>query len=138
MEGAYDFALDGAGPAKGPRKLFIFKGPRPRSPIVLPLAHAQVPAVRTLRTLPNDDCIRSLTSAKIRHTKLLLQVDFLRTYQETAVVVDVRVTVDSLCTGPTLPFHSIVIGTREFKRGPRRFCLILMSRGRSSRNGMLI
>ncbi|MGC1771436.1 MAG: hypothetical protein WA785_24235, partial [Candidatus Acidiferrales bacterium] len=37
-----------------------------------------------------------------------------------------------------LPFHSMITGTREFIRGPRRLRRILISLGRSSPNGILI
>ncbi len=49
-----------------------------------------------------------------------------------------RVKPDSKWSGPALPFHSMVTGTREFMRGPRRLLLIRMSCGRSSRNAILI
>jgi len=49
-----------------------------------------------------------------------------------------RVKPDSKWSGPAVPFHSIVTGTREFMRGPRRLLLIRMSSGRSSLKAILI
>jgi hypothetical protein len=47
-----------------------------------------------------------------------------------------RVTADSKRFGPTFPFHSMETGTRQFMRGPRRFCRVRMSFGRSRENGI--
>ena len=74
-----------------------------------------------------------LSRRQVRYPHSFAKPDFPRAYQQASVVVHYpRETGFELQLDLPFFLHSIVTGTREFMRGPRRLLRFLMSLGMSS------